>query len=317
MFKYKRPNVYLVEEMNDAMEITFRNVELNIGKFLRLESVKILLRDEKPRKIVLYGPNAAGKSSILYTLCLLMDEAFFSKILGIRDFGRYINNSKFIIKSEDEILIGVENGEYVCGNTRSISYWAVRECILRTFEEKLEISTVSYLRGDKVYHGTIGELREELDLWDPESWEALLEDPEEIEKVLGDWRTYAEIMNVYPNKVKVFVNSNAEWIDIPLHAYGLRKAMALTYFTKFSDLLLIENFENGLHLDLIVDLMRWLTGNAKYVILETHHGIVVRHALNLGWDVYYVSDGKAYKASREDLSNIDLYRRELEFYVLR
>jgi predicted ATPase len=86
-----------------------------------------------------------------------------------------------------------------------------------------------------------------------------------------------------------------------------------------SDLLIIEGFENSLHIDLIVYLLnRFEEYEDKKIIIETHSGMVVLSRLMIPerWQAYYVDQGTVRKITKETMKDISQLRSEREAYSL-
>jgi len=77
------------------------------------------------------------------------------------------------------------------------------------------------------------------------------------------------------------------------------------------DFVAIENFEAGLHIDYIAELIRHIAESRVAVVLETHSGLVLKLAMRYGLAAYYVDRG----AKRiEGLDDVDMFKRELAAY---
>jgi hypothetical protein len=55
-----------------------------------------------------------------------------------------------------------------------------------------------------------------------------------------------------------------------------------------ASVVLIENFEAGLHADVVVDLVKQIAESNAVVVLETHSGLVLKAAQRYGLTAYYV-----------------------------
>jgi hypothetical protein len=107
-----------------------------------------------------------------------------------------------------------------------------------------------------------------------------------------------------------------KWIKWPRLAYGHRRA-AMMMIGLLADVILIEGFDNGLHIDLGLEILnsyeRVLEGSNRFVVIETHIGSLITQKIRT-WDIYYFDRGVVKKISEKDLSCIELFKRELEAY---
>jgi predicted ATPase len=105
-----------------------------------------------------------------------------------------------------------------------------------------------------------------------------------------------------------------EWIPVEFLSYGERKVLALMLTLKMADMVVVEGFEGGLHFNLAVDLLRKMEDYEKYVIIETHMGILIKAGLQRGWNIYYVSKDGVTKLTKENLLDSGLFKEEAEAY---
>ena len=127
--------------------------------------------------------------------------------------------------------------------------------------------------------------------------------------VLDDIRDLADVSYLHAG----YARRGGTWIPVELLGYGERRAIALMLAYKYSDLIIVEGFDAGLHADLAVYLLNKLSD--KNVIVETHMGVLLNTALENRWKVYYVYDGEAKEVTRENILSLDLIRREIESYT--
>ena len=73
-----------------------------------------------------------------------------------------------------------------------------------------------------------------------------------------------------------------------------------------SPVVFIESFEFPLHIDYIRSLLGVLEKGNVPVIIETHSGYVLKYAVTKGWRVYVIEDGNAFT----DLSKPELFKAE-------
>ena len=298
-----------------------RAIGLEIRNFRVIKSARITLE----RGInILYGPNASGKSTIIYALLSMMD---------IRDnelAGRlYLSGEAEITVLSNSAYVKFSRGKYSCrsreeGEVVEGSVDEVRWC-LREFWENVGVRTVGYMWGDtlKVYNvaGSELEVRVEdggrrspiwlsLNVWDWKGWEGLTSLPQVFDGVLDDIRDLAENVSYLHSG---YARRGGTWIPVELLGYGERRAIALMLAAKYSDLIIVEGFEASLHADQAMLLLNKLL--EKSVVLETHIGVLLNTALENRWKVYYVYDGEAKEVTRENILSLDLIRREIESYT--
>jgi len=297
-----------------------RTIGLKIRNFRVVESAGITI---EPGVNILYGPNAGGKSTIIYALLSMMD---------IRDdelAGRlYLSGEAEITVSSNSTYVKFSRGKYSCrsreeGGVIEGSIDEVRSC-LQEFWENVGVRTVGYMYGDtlKVYSVAGSELevgvedgsrhppiRLSLNVWDWKGWEELTSLPQVFDGILGDIRDLADVSYLHSG----YARSEDTWIPVELLSYGERRAIALMLAAKYSDLIIVEGFEASLHVDQAMLLLNKLL--EKSVVLETHMGVLLNTALENRWKVYYVYEGKAKEVTRENILSLDLIRREIESYT--
>ena len=69
--------------------------------------------------------------------------------------------------------------------------------------------------------------------------------------------------------------------------------LGLLTATYRADYVFVESFEAGVHYDLAVGAIAFLDSLEANVFVESHIALTVTAALQMGWDVYYVHEGKA------------------------
>ncbi|MCC6032299.1 MAG: AAA family ATPase [Pyrobaculum sp.] len=101
------------------------------------------------------------------------------------------------------------------------------------------------------------------------------------------------------------------WIPIRRLSYGQRRRLAIEAALVTGDFVAVENFEAGLHVDYIAELIKQIAESDAAVVLETHSGLVLRLAMRYGLHAYYIEQG----ARRiERLDDVGLFQRELSAY---
>lgn len=257
-------------------------------------------------KTVLYGPNEAGKSRIRYALALLLHPQLPPSPFLIASPGG-VPPELFDVDVSVSFggrKITFRGGKYECDGVEG-SYEYLANCIARS----LALERYAMLLYDgTVKYGRVGGTPPRSEYIHDVTW--LLGDAEVVEAMEPAWTSYTKAEEFYVNKAKV----SGRWVSVNAMSYGAKRTMVLQYLVKFHDIVMVEAFESGLHADLMIDLLDWMTRNGKYVVIETHHGMVLQRALELGWKVYYVEDGKAMEVTRENVNDIRLYRAEIEAY---
>jgi len=103
------------------------------------------------------------------------------------------------------------------------------------------------------------------------------------------------------------------WIPIRNLSYGQKRRLAIEAALETGDFVAIENFEAGLHVDYIANLVEQIAESDAAVILETHSGLVLRLAMRYGLSMYYVESLNALKRI-ERLDDAELFKRELSAF---
>jgi len=240
-------------------------------------------------KTILYGPNGGGKSSIIRALIMLLTKN-----------ESYLYDLLYEVKeSRDLLVILKENADVkLCKNS---------ECI--SFEQSgmLGDYRVARLSGDilRVY----GDI---LDVYDSESLGKMLGRPEFTEKIEEFFRWLE--CPIYRFYRRYFKEENT-WLEIQFLPYGYKKALMLLYALENNDVVLVESFEGGLHVDLMRELLDYINNayDDKVIIIETHSGLPVTWGIKNNWSAYYVWRNNIVKLrTPQDLSSINLFSRELE-----
>jgi ABC-type multidrug transport system ATPase subunit len=139
------------------------------------------------------------------------------------------------------------------------------------------------------------------------------------EFAFADW-TGAAIVNpavarrlyleVYYDK---YYDEDKGWVPLSHLSYGQKRRLAIEAALSAADVVLIENFEVGLHVDAIVDLIRQIAESDVTVILETHSGLALRTAQRYGLAMYYV-EPIAHLKRIQRLDDTQLFQLELSAY---
>lgn len=276
-------------------------LKLRINSFYGIKGVSIDVS-----KTILYGPNEAGKSRIMYALLFMLHHDSPPSPYRIEESDR-VRELEEGIDLEVEFRnskLRFQQGFYSCGGQKA-SYESLAPCIMR-FYDPIK-SYAIFLYDGSVAYGEIGKSPRTIDSLNVKE---LLKDPAVVEEMTPAWSAYTRAQEFYYDKVKIA----GKWVDPGFLSYGAKRTIMLQYLVWYYDLVLVETFESGLHADLLVELMEYIHEYGKYVVIETHNGMMLRRALELGWKVYYVDKGKITEITSENLTNIELFRSELEAY---
>ncbi len=271
---------------------------------------------------ILYGPNGGGKSSIIHAILALMNG---SKAANLKPF-LTLHEQTFIQIFYNGKSIGYRNGEYYCnvglGEVGGRSIDVILHC-LESFWANLNVKRVGVVQGDAVSVYTIPDFDvyginvngERIsialsDVWDQKEWNVLTRNPHVFEEIVPSIRMLLGIDHV----VNGYAFTNGKWVRVAELSYGERRAMAILLAAYHSDILLVEGFDNGLHIDLAVDILDTLKSWGKTAIVETHAGLLVGAGFKRGWSIHYIYNGKVEKATRENIRSSELLRKETSIY---
>jgi len=308
-------------------------IKLKISNYRVLKDV-----DLEVGKTILYGPNSSGKSSIIYALIKMAAEEHPDDILR-EIISHGLAGSRIRVESEGAFLeYEWKNGSYTyrcshpkIGSEEGSSLLSIEDCA-RRFWSDAGIRRVGHISYDRAYiFYTVSGNVVELESFGKKSRLS-------IKNILGfyDWSDFFSVPEILSDPVAEdlwnicgiervygpFARVEDKWIPISSLAEGFRRAIAVIIGARYSDLLLIEGFENSLHADLAANLLNLLESiKGLKVMIETHSGAIVLESLSRAgrpkpWSVYFVSGGSAKRITWEDLSNLALIKREKELYSL-
>jgi hypothetical protein len=285
---------------------------------------------------ILYGPNAGGKSTAIYALLATMGigggilerKLALDGAVEVTHEGNYV---KYVRLDERE-------GRYSCKakgmekpyerKVDTIQELHIEDidgvqCYLKFWEE-VGVRRVGYMFGDKiiVYNvggrgsfSTINVAKETVtlkldDIWREEVWAQFTSKPHFYKELYVSIRWLIGVRYLHGG----YALKGDKWIPVELLSYGERKTLALLLASKYSDLIVVEGFEGGFHIDLALDLLSQLED--KIVIVETHMGVVVGKGFERKWNIYYVENGVANRiSSLSDLLKTELIQKEAELYT--
>ncbi|HDJ89094.1 MAG TPA: ATP-binding protein [Thermoprotei archaeon] len=284
-------------------------------------------------KTILYGPNAAGKTAIMEAIAYILSPT--ANRIGDKELIT-ING----IHEDFEIKIKLANGEIALEYKHP--FFEVRSFLKTEYEHipseyegksiddegmtsyikrllgisgaglKGKIawidSSILYISGLKSYDYL--KYHQELQL--PIISSAL----EIVERIEEDIYQILPISRIFTDGYDIYVKHEeyGKWISFQNLSYGERKAIAIIFAANLADAIFIEAFEAGLHADLIVDLINYLSKYDKIIIIESHLGLVVAQGVARKWMAYYLEDGRTLKEIKElnQLRDAELYKREIE-----
>ncbi len=309
------------------------NLEISNFRVVRKADIKV-----KRGINILYGPNAGGKSTIIYALLATMGIGVRNNILKRKLALNGLNGIIEIIHGDNYIKFDAKEGEYSC-RTKDMeeSYkskvdftWEPyievvdgMRCYLKFWKE-VGVRRVGYMFGDVMVVYNVGEegspstlkVDEETvtlrldNIWDEEMWAQFTSKPHFYEELYESVRWLTDIRYLHGG----YALKGDKWIPVELLSYGERKTLALLLASKYSDLIVVEGFEGGLHIDLALDLLSQLED--KIVIVETHMGVVVGKGFERNWNIYYVENGVANRISGpDDLLKTELIQKEAKLYT--
>jgi energy-coupling factor transporter ATP-binding protein EcfA2 len=275
--------------------------------FLQIKKLKVL-KDTviEGEKVVLYGPNSGGKSTIIHLLLLALSKLsskryYSSAVLPKRE----LDEAEAVVKFRefqveirgDAFTARVGDAEWKSSVTSGDS-WG-RDLVVWHIDEVRAVQ--------------VGAAREcgahEHALWRQEVILAGVR-PEDIEIAVAcppiAGRLYLESYYDHARDPGL-----GRWIPLANLSYGQRRRLAIETALETGDFVAVENFEAGLHVDYIADLISAIARSRAAVVLETHSGLVLRLAMRRGLAAYYIDRG----ARRiERLDDVELFRRELAAY---
>jgi len=281
------------------------SIKVVIKDFMGLRDVEVEIL-----KTLLYGPNTAGKSKVIYALMNVINHHglmdYFARETGETikeelegDYDVVVGDTTISVRGE-RFKVASPRGEFGPG-----SYDTIVVRIAEAFG-KIGVSRIAWVTATgSIVDASVAGDYSLLKIGDIKVW---LQNPEEVEALEVIWRLFTKARRFYSNKVKV----GDKWIPPGLLSAGEKKAVMLTYLARHKDLLVIETFEGGLHIDMALDLIDVFSDEARYVVLETHYGLVVGKALERGWNVYYFAEGKGSKIS--NLREAAQLEREVRAY---
>jgi hypothetical protein len=219
-------------------------------------------------KVVLYGPNGSGKSTVIHFLLLALTKLSAGQyynsdvlprpvleraeaVVKFRKFHVEISGYNLSAKSDDGKLWSspVTSSD---GWGQGLVAWHIDEVKARQVGAVRECGTV--------FGGEETHLVGDLELF-------VVRCPEVAR------RLYLE---VYYDRS---YDPDLGWIPIRHLSCGQRRRLAIEAALETGDFVAVENFEVGLHVDYIAELIKQIAVSDAAVVLETHSGLVLRLAM--------------------------------------
>jgi len=252
-------------------------------------------------RVLLYGPNGGGKSTLIHTAALILGAA-----LGVKA------HDENVVKTEDfrnETYVKFEDFDTFEIKERKL-WWREKAFPLteplKTAEFSLWHITESYFAiygrvpqclGDIIRGNSICGIGYSFD--------------GEIEVVCPAAAEASEdLFKIYYNVAEIGLDGATTWTTLSRLSYGQRRAIVILAALELGDYVLIENLESGLHLDLLEYVLDAASVTKGKVIAETHSGLALKLAVKYGIQPYYV------ERSVEKITNfgIKLFKREAEVF---
>ncbi len=268
-------------------------------------------------KVVLYGPNGSGKSTVIHFLLLALTKL---------SAGRYYNS---------DVLPGpvLEEAEAVVRFKKSRAEQLDRARVVvsfRMFQVDIDGYNLSARRDDgSRWSSTVTSpdgWGQDLVVWHIDEVKA-----RQVGAVRGCGTVFGGEETHFVGDLELFVvrcpevakrlylevyydrsyDPDLGWIPLRHLSYGQRRRLAIEVALETGDFVAVENFEAGLHVDYIAELIKQIAESDAAVVLETHSGLVLRLAMRYGLHAYYIEQG----ARRiERLDDVELFKRELSAY---
>jgi len=251
-------------------------------------------------KVVLYGPNGSGKSTVIHFLLLALTKLsagqyYNSDVLPgpVLERARVVVNFRMFQVDIDGYNLSArrDDGSWWSSPVTSSDGWK-QELVVWHVDEVKARQVGAVRECGTVFGGEETHFVGDLELF-------VVRCPEVAK------RLYLE---VYYNRS---YDPDLGWIPIRHLSYGQRRRLAIEAALETGDFVAVENFEAGLHVDYIAELIKQIAESDSAVVLETHSGLVLRLAMRYGLHAYYIEQ----VARRiERLDDVGLFQRELSAY---
>jgi predicted ATPase len=247
-------------------------------------------------RTILYGPNAQGKSTIIKAILLLL----------VRDESR---RNLLVPEVEDDpfwLQSLLSERVELCAGDRCVDRPGLLDDVKAARVVGDELYIVAQTRESRL-------LASRLSALSTDSLEAMLSEPEVVEALEEFFEWLDPPVELYRG---FFKEPTDGWLRINHLAYGYKRTLMILYAMEKCDVVAIEGFEGGLHVDLMKLILRHINERYKdkVVVIETHSGLPVTYGLATGWTVYYITRNSitTLKSYRDLIEKAELFLKELE-----
>jgi hypothetical protein len=264
---------------------------IHISNIMAVEDGEVEVERDK---LLLFGPNGEGKSSLIYALLRLLYAT--TGMTSIPQAVRAIEDPSSMVRRGSKMGV-VEANAY----RLEISSGGEEEVVANGRRYRapvglLHIERVGYVDACGAHIIQQGgplsvDLCGAVEIRDAE-----------VAEWVRDRLYVLPVSDIYIDRVKIAKT----WIGSDRLSYGHRRAIGVVVATFGEpEVVAIEAFETGLHYDLVVDLLKMLDELRSFVVIESHIALAVKAALKMGWSVYYVDEGRFTKLSSiEELKKV-------------
>jgi len=270
---------------------------IHISNIMAVEDGEVEVERDK---LLLFGPNGEGKSSLIYALLRLLYAT-----TGMTSIPQAVR----AIEADSMVRRGAKMGVVEADAYRlEISAGGEEEVVAngRRYRAPVDLLSVKRIGYVDVCDAHIiqrgGPLSEHEHHWALDLCGAVeIRDAEVVEWVRD--RLYVlPISNIYIDRVKIAKT----WIETSKLSYGYRRTIGVIFATFGEpEILAIEAFDANIHYDLAIELLKMLDELKSFVVVESHTALTVKAALKMGWSVYYVDEGRFVKlGSIEELKRV-------------
>ena len=272
-------------------------MRLHIERLKHLQDVVV-----EGKKVVLYGPNGAGKSTLIHLLLFVLPKLTTAKLGEEKLYSENVLPSPVFetasaVVDLDGLVVSFEGR--IVEVRRGDFKW--RGDVFAEWPKLINAAVWHVDEADIKYKGA--RECEDAPLEAGEVFDIRYLCPQLAKKLVfyGD---------VYYEKAQV----GEKWLPMRHLSYGQRRFLAIQAALRLGDLVLIENFESGLHVDYLTELLDMASEIDNVVVLETHSGLVLKLAKMRGFKLYRLYEGRS--AEIIDLSDDKMFSKELEYLTV-
>jgi len=250
-------------------------------------------------RVLLYGPNGGGKSTLIHAVALILGAA-----LGVR-----AHNENVIGEGDfrDDTYLRFEDFDVFEVRGRQL-WWRGRAYPLAEPLKAAEFSLWHITESHFAIYGRV-----------PQCLGAPIEGaPSAAGYSYSDLRVLCPaaaeavrlpLFEVYYDVADVG-DGEERWVPLSRLSYGQRRALVLLAALELGDYVLVENLEVGLHPDLLALVIDGVAASRARVIVETHSAVAVKLTMVHKIQAYYV-DGSSRPI---DTLDIGQFPREASVY---